>query len=162
MTKAQLLAQLTAKYPWVGTATLQDGAVYQDGSVTYAVPVKLIADPNGQPTAEITIVGIMVRNEGGVGEEAFYISSPPGDDAVQRGAFWAWIRAAVVANPDSYKGLILHLVDEVKEDAVYSRLDGAQLGRKFFFVKRGTAPVEITAALNIDHYRRDCRVWPRD
>lgn len=161
MTKAELLAQLEAAYDAVGEPIAQQGTRPADGSQRYSVQVCEV----GGDAAGYRNIMFVVRDEGTASEVALYEQSEPVDETVRRTAFLQWIKSVVTADPDSYKGLIIHWWNEVTEEAVFSKLDADQqnaekLTRVHYWARRDPVEVRVITGFDIDQYQRDCRVWP--
>jgi len=156
MTKAELLAELATQFDSVASPVKQQGAVKADGGQVYSVMVR----QNSGDTAGYRNVRFLVYNEGTGGEVAYYDQRKPVDDVVSRSTFKEWIKEQISSNPDNYKGLIIHYLNEFTEEAVFSKLEGtAVLERSYFWARRGQGISDIT---NFDPtiYSKNYRVWP--
>ena len=143
MNKAQLLADLSGRsyINWVGTPVLEDpnvGDETLDGKL-YRVPTGQVVGLAGG----ITKVDFYVFNEGLGGELAIYAERPP-EQRARPSALRDWFIEQKDNNPESMKAASIVWLSERWEQVVYMILDGSPLIPKYFYIHKGTAPVEIS------------------
>lgn len=90
-----------------------------------------------------------VLDEGEPAEAAYYKDSEPQSiPNVEENALFSWMRSAVDADPNAYKGVQIHAVSERWETVVYSHLedDGSSgLEWSTYYVRKGQGqPVKIS------------------
>ena len=142
-TMAELVATLQAmpRIYNVEPPVLQGGAEASPdphGFYLYNIPVLEIQGNVGH----VRQVGVKGNTNDGASPVAFFLGMEP-PPASRTSSFLNWMLGAYTASPGSYKGLIVHRVDEVAETAIVSYLQGSPLERGFFFVENGGVPEAI-------------------
>lgn len=139
MTKAELLADLAGRdfIAWVGTPSkVKDDA---DGFAYYTVRV-------GERVGNVGTfhqVTFFVWNDGGQDELAYYQGQDPFQTSIMS-EFRRWIYGVYAANPQNFKGLVIHRIDEIAKSCIYTILEGTPLTQHTYFVIMGQAPVAIS------------------
>lgn len=131
MTKAELLADLAAKdfVSWVSDAPtlVKDDA---DGFRYYNVRIRETRGGVGG----FRQIPFYVVDEGGPAEEAFFQGADP-FPTHNTSEFRKWMLDAYQAAPSTYRGLIVHHIDELAETAILSWF-AADWTRTFYYVER--------------------------
>jgi len=148
MNYAALIARDVTPLGWVSNVVgpaLQADTEDVHGFSLYIIQVLEETDGVSQ-THNFTL---KIKDYEGAGEEAVWKGAKPGPSA-RLSTFRQWIEDAYTNSLSSFKGLVLHHIDEVGLSCYFSRLedvtpatDPVTYEQKFYWVKMGSTPVEV-------------------
>lgn len=139
MTKTELLTDLEAK-DFVGKIVSTELSRSLPGNINWYIANLIEIKDN---VAVDRSVHFYVVDEGEPTESAFYKDAPPIQNTRQS-ELHLWIRNIIDNSPDDYKGAQIHWISERWGMIIYSILEGSPLEQHTYYVRRGSAPIEIS------------------